>query len=197
MDVRLVPQAVISRSAWFVPRILELKELHMTDHAKHYSLSPNEGKTLFVLGDVVTFKLCAAETNGAYSLIEIISVAGGGPAFLHTHGPQETFWILEGDYEIYGQDENGKKYAISASAGATVHVPGNVPHGFRNVGKTMGKVLAMYEPATDMLDFFNEIGVPMKCCTDPMPVDQMPSPERVAEVLKKHKMEVLETPGTV
>ena len=77
MDVRLVPQAVISRSAWFVARILELKELHMTDHAKHYSLSPNEGKTLFVLGDVVTFKLSAAETNGAYSLIEIISVAGG------------------------------------------------------------------------------------------------------------------------
>lgn len=30
-------------------------------------------------------------------------------------------------------------------AGATVHVPQNVPHGFRNVGKIMGKVLAMYE----------------------------------------------------
>jgi hypothetical protein len=32
----------------------------------------------------------------------------------------------------------------------------------------------------------------MKCCTDPMPVDQMPGPERIAAVLKKHKMEVLE-----
>lgn len=51
----------------------------------------------------------------------------------------------------------------------------------------------MYEPATDMLDFFNEIAVPMKCCTDPMPVDQMPSPERIAAVQKKHKMEVLES----
>jgi hypothetical protein len=87
---------------------------------------------------------------------------------------QETFWILEGDYEIYGL----------------------VPHGFRNVGKTMGKELAMYEPATEMLDFFNEIGVPIKCCTDPMPVDQMPSPERIAAGLKKHKMDVLEAPGT-
>jgi hypothetical protein len=90
----------------------------MTDQAKHYSLRLHEGKALFVLGDVVTFKLSAAETNSAYSLIEIISVPGGGPAFLHTHGPQETFWILEGDYEIYGQDENAKKYAIPASAGA-------------------------------------------------------------------------------
>jgi len=40
---------------------------------------------------------------------------------------------------------------ISAPAGATVHVPGNVPHGFRNVGTTMGKVLAMYEPAPTCL----------------------------------------------
>ena len=46
-----------------------------------------------------------------------------------------------------------------------------------------------------MLDFFNEIGVPMRCCTDPIPVDQMPSPERIAAVLEKHKMEVLEAPG--
>jgi mannose-6-phosphate isomerase-like protein (cupin superfamily) len=169
----------------------------MGDQAKHYSLKPNEGKALFVLGDVVTRKLSAAETNSAYSLFEIISVPGGGPAFLHTHSPQETFWILEGDYEIYGRDENGKKYAIAAPAGATVHVPGNVPHGFRNVGKTMGRLLAMYQPATDMANFFDEIGVPMSCCTDPMPIDQMPSPERIAAVLKKYKMEVLEAPGTV
>jgi hypothetical protein len=37
----------------------------------------------------------------------------------------------------------------------------------------------------------------MSCCTDPMPIDQMPSPERIAAVLKKYKMEVLEAPGTV
>ena len=55
--------------------------------------------------------------------------------------------------------------------------------------------LAMYEPATDMLDFFSEIGVPMTCCTDPIPVGRRPSSERIAAVLKKHKIEILE--GTV
>jgi hypothetical protein len=74
----------------------------------HYSLRPHEGKALFVLGDVVTLKLSTAETNTAYSLIEIMSVPGSGPAFLHTHGPQETFWILEGDHEIYGGMEMGR-----------------------------------------------------------------------------------------
>jgi hypothetical protein len=57
----------------------------MTDQAKHCSLRPHKGKALFVLGDVVTLKLSAAETNSAYSLVEIVSVPGGGPAFLHTH----------------------------------------------------------------------------------------------------------------
>lgn len=168
----------------------------MSTQARHFSLGPNEGKALFVLGDVVTFKITAAESDDAYFLVEITSVPGGGPAFLHTHISQETFWILEGEYEVYGQDENGEKYAIAASVGATVHVPGNVPHGFRNVGDTMGKVLAMYAPVTPQPDFFMEIGVPMESSSDPMPVDQMPSPERIAEVLAKYQMKLLEDPSS-
>jgi hypothetical protein len=67
----------------------------MADQAKHYSLGPSEGKALFVLGDVITLKLSAAETNSAYSLVEVTSVPGGGPAFLHTQSPQ-------GDREALG-----------------------------------------------------------------------------------------------
>jgi hypothetical protein len=48
----------------------------MADQAKHYSLGPSEGKALFVLGDVITLKLSAAETNSAYSLVEVTSVPG-------------------------------------------------------------------------------------------------------------------------
>lgn len=166
----------------------------MSTQAQHFSLGPNEGRAMFVLGDVVTFKITAAESDNAYFVTEIVSVPGGGPAFLHTHIPQETFWIVEGDYEVYGQDENGEKYAIEAPVGATVHVPGNVPHGFRNVGDTMGKVLAIYAPVTHQPEFFTEIGVPMESSLDPMPVDQMPSSERIVEVLAKYEMKLLEEP---
>ncbi len=159
---------------------------------RHYFLGPNEGKALFVLGDVVTFKVTAAESNHAYFLTEIVSVPGGGPAFLHTHVPQETFWILEGEYEVYGQDETGEKYTIEAPVGSTVHIAGNVPHGFRNVGSTMGRVLALYAPVVHQPEFFEEIGVPMASSLDPMPVDQMPSNERILEVLAKHEMTLLE-----
>ncbi len=169
----------------------------MTGQARHFSLGPDEGKALFVLGDVVTFKMTAAESDNAYFITEIKSVPGGGPAFLHTHVPQETFFILEGDYEVYGQDDSGEKYTIAAPAGALVHVPGNVPHGFRNVGNTEGKLLAIYAPTTHQPDFFEEIGVPMGSSLDPMPVDQMPSPGRVIEVLAKYEMRLLEDPFAV
>lgn len=164
----------------------------MVDEKRHFTLGPNEGEAMFVLGDVVTFKLTADESDNAYFLTEIISVPGGGPAFLHTHVPQETFCIIEGEYEVYGQDQNGEKYAIQATAGATVHVPGNVPHGFRNVGETMGKLLAIYAPVVHQPEFFREIGVPMESSLTPMPVDQMPSNERILEVLAKHEMRLLE-----
>ena len=157
-----------------------------------FTLGPNEGKAMFVLGDVVTFKITANESENAYFLTEIISVPGGGPAFLHTHVPQETFWILEGDYEVYGQDDDGEKYAIEASPGTTVHVPGNVPHGFRNVGRTTGKLLALYAPVVHQPEFFREIGVPMESPLAEMPVDQMPGKERIMEVLAKHRMRLLE-----
>jgi mannose-6-phosphate isomerase-like protein (cupin superfamily) len=157
-----------------------------------FSLGPNKGEAMFVLGDVVTFKITAQESDDAYFLTEIISVPGGGPAFLHTHVPMETFWILEGEYEVYGQDGDGEKYAIPASVGTTVHVPGNVPHGFRNVGDTTGKLLALYAPVVHQPEFFTEIGVPMESSIHPMPVDGMPSNERILEVLAKHEMRLLE-----
>ena len=131
----------------------------MSTDGRHFSLGPTEGKTLFVLGDVVTFKVTAAESDNAYFLTEIVSVPGGGPAFLHTHIPSETFWVLEGEYEVYGQDENGEKYTISAPVGSTVHVAGNIPHGFKNVGNEIGKVLALFAPVIHQPEFFEEIGL--------------------------------------
>lgn len=164
----------------------------MDNDGKIIAVGPNEGEAMFVLGDVVTFKITAADSDDHYFLTEIVSVPGGGPAFLHTHVPQETFWILEGEYEVYGRDGNGEKYAISAAVGSTVHVPGNVPHGFRNVGDTMGRLLALYAPVVHQPEFFKEIGVPMGSSLDAMPVDQMPSNERILEVLAKHEMRLLE-----
>jgi quercetin dioxygenase-like cupin family protein len=164
----------------------------VTTDEKIISVGPDEGEAMFVLGDVVTFKITGEDSDYAYFLTEIRSLPGGGPAFLHTHVPQETFWILEGDYEVYGRDRNGEKYAIQAPVGSTVHIPGNVPHGFKNVGDTRGKLLALYAPVVHQPEFFKEIGVAMESSLAEMPFDQMPSNERILEVLAKHEMRLLE-----
>jgi quercetin dioxygenase-like cupin family protein len=159
---------------------------------KIISLGPNEGEAMFVLGDVVTFKITGANSDDAYFLTEIVSLPGGGPEFLHTHVPQETFWILEGEYEVYGRDENGEKYAIDATVGSTVHVPGNVPHGFKNVGDSKGRLLALYAPVVHQPEFFKEIGIPMESALADMPFDEMPGHDRILEVFAKHEMRLLE-----
>jgi mannose-6-phosphate isomerase-like protein (cupin superfamily) len=164
----------------------------VNDGKRILTVRPHDGEALFVLGDVVTFKLTGEDSDHAYFLTEIMSVPGGGPAFLHTHVPQETFWIVEGEYEVYGQDENGDKYAIEATPGTTVHVPGDVPHGFRNVGDTTGRLLALYAPVVHQTEFFREIGAAMESSLAEMPFDQMPSNERILEVLAKHEMRLLE-----
>jgi hypothetical protein len=69
--------------------------------------------------------------------------------------------VLEGVFEVYGQDESGEKYAIHAEVGDSVHVPSNVPHGFKNVGDQPGRMILTYQPAEPMLTFFEEIGIPM------------------------------------
>ncbi|HEU4895833.1 MAG TPA: cupin domain-containing protein [Acidimicrobiia bacterium] len=164
----------------------------MTGNGRIFTVGPNQGEAMFVLGDVVTFKIMGEESDHAYFLTEIRSLPGGGPAFLHTHVPQETFWILEGEYEVYGQDTDGEKYAIEATVGSTVHVPGNVPHGFKNVGETHGRLLALYAPVVHQTEFFREIGVAMESTLSDMPFDQFPSNEHILEVLAKHQMKLLE-----
>jgi hypothetical protein len=47
---------------------------------------------------------------------------------------------------------------------------------------------------THQADFFLDIGVPMESPLDPMPLDQMPSPERIIEVLATHQMKLIENP---
>lgn len=164
----------------------------MTDQGRIIKVGPDEGEALFVIGDVVTIKLTGEEADDAYFLTEIRSLPGGGPAFLHTHVPQETFWILEGEYEVYGQDTNGEKYVIEAPTGTTVHVPGNVPHGFRNVAENNGRLLALYAPVVHQTEFFREIGVPMGSYLDEWPFDQMPGNDRILDVLARHEMRLLE-----
>lgn len=151
-------------------------------------------KSLLVLGELMTVLLSGKETGGKYAVVESITQPGGGVPLLHTHPQQETFFVLEGSYEIFGRDEEGNKYATPMPVGSVVHIPGGVPHGFQNVGDTPGKLLLTFEPAGNMEVFFEDIGIQVDDKANPPALDDPPDMEAVLKAFARYNIHILEAP---
>src|SRR5438046_10633773 len=90
---------------------------------------PGSGKVVGVVGGQSTFKVQSAETGGAYAVLEQKIPAGHGPP-LHVHRHEtEIFYVLDGQFEI---TIGGRK--VTATAGAILVGPRDMPHTFRNAG---------------------------------------------------------------
>ena len=115
------------------------------------------GETYDVIGERLTFKITNAQSDGAFTVVELLAQPGGGPP-LHTHPSSEIFTILEGEFEFSGLDD-GEPYGFRALPGDTVFIPGGAPHAYRAVGDTPGKTMLVLTPGIDMERFFKEAGV--------------------------------------
>jgi len=115
------------------------------------------GESYNVIGEQITFKVTSAETDGTFTVMELLAQPGGGPP-LHTHPSAETFTILEGAFEFSGLDE-GAPYRIRATPGDTVFIPGGVPHTYKAVGDTAGRATLVCTPGREMEQFFAAVGV--------------------------------------
>jgi quercetin dioxygenase-like cupin family protein len=136
---------------------------------------PGGGKQVGVLRSRSTFKVESAQTNGAYAILEQLIPAGHGPPY-HVHRHEtEIFYILEGEFEI---TVGGQK--IPAPKGAIAVCPRNIPHTFRNTGKTEGKLLLTVIPG-NFSNYFAE-------------VDRIDDGDREAirRLAQKHDVEILE-----
>ena len=60
---------------------------------------PGEGRSLWVLGELVTYKTTSEQTGGAYSLFEVTTQPGTGPPPHVQHLEDESFYVLEGEYD--------------------------------------------------------------------------------------------------
>jgi len=158
------------------------------------SIIAGTSKALMVLGDMVTILLTGEETGGKYSVVEITTPPGGGVSLLHTHPASETFYTLAGEFEIYGQDPAGNKYAIPAPSDKTIHVPGDTPHGFSNVGQSMGTIMAIYEPAGNMEVFHQEVGIPVEDKANPNFPNEPPDLDRLMPIFEKYGIVLIEQP---
>jgi quercetin dioxygenase-like cupin family protein len=161
------------------------------DHQRHVHVPSQEGRLLRVLSDIVEIKLSAAETNGAYMLFEIDTPPEGGASVLHTHEPQETFYVLDGTYEFGGIGPDGP-YVIRATAGAAVQIPAGAPHGYKNVGETPARALVLIEPPGQMQALFEELHDAVQSA-EPLtaPPTDLPTLPRILEIFTKYGVVVL------
>ena len=141
----------------------------------HVSL--DEKKPLMVLGTPIAIRVHGAETNGTVCVIESRDLPGGGPP-PHVHGREdETFQVLEGEYEF---SVGGK--TLVAREGSTIFAPRGVPHAYRYVGKSKGRLMCVISPA-GFEKFFERV--------DAMSAEEQRDIPRVVALGKEFGMEIL------
>ena len=78
-------------------------------------------------GERCLIRVPAADTNGAYSLVEIVSDPGDGTP-LHVHQNEDEYlFVLEGTARVAVGDK-----IFDAQAGTMVRLPRNIPHAWGN-----------------------------------------------------------------
>ena len=76
-------------------------------------------------GAIFTIKVLTSETDGKYTVMDVIHPQDLGPALhMHPMGP-ETFYIIEGEYEFVVGEKS-----LSGKSGDTIFVPKGTPHRF-------------------------------------------------------------------
>jgi quercetin dioxygenase-like cupin family protein len=105
-----------------------------------YGLAEGEGEARWWLGGLATMKATGKQTDGRYTLVEVLEPEGEQPFHVH-HREDEGFWVLEGEVTFVVGEQT-----IKASPGTFVFGPKNVPHRY-TVDSGPAKMLFILSPA--------------------------------------------------
>lgn len=115
-------------------------------------LQPGQGKSYWVLGDLYTFKTVSEETDGTYSLMEMIVYPQTGSP-LHVHSREdESFLVQSGEIQFQIEEQT-----LVATSGTFIYSPKGQRHRFANISDRPATVLCWITPA-GLEQFFMEIG---------------------------------------
>ena len=107
-------------------------------------------EVIHLLGDTIRVLAGATDTDGAVTVVEVISPPGGGPP-LHTHPETEVFVVRDGELEL---EVDGAVRRLRAGEAATA--PAGTPHTYRNASDAPARFLVAITPA-GMERFFAEL----------------------------------------
>jgi mannose-6-phosphate isomerase-like protein (cupin superfamily) len=140
-------------------------------------LGPAEGRSVSLRGTEVVFKVESDRADGA-SCVEF-TAAPGFDTGLHVHERlEETFYVLDGDFEFRAGDET-----FQASAGACMFVPPRIPHAFANRSAAPARLLLTMSPATHDRYFDELAGI--------LAADGPPDSDGIAALRKRYDTEQL------
>ena len=118
----------------------------MTSHQSHESgISPHrphgEGEVLWVAGDTCTLKVTSEQTAGRLLIFEASTPPGGGPP-PHVHAVDaETYFILDGEYQVTLGEET-----VTARERDLVFIPPGVLHTYANRTADAARMLTIFTP---------------------------------------------------
>jgi quercetin dioxygenase-like cupin family protein len=138
------------------------------------------GQKVSILGIPMVIRIHGRDTGGVVSAVESHDVPGGGPP-PHVHSREdETFQVIEGEYEFA---VDGKTFV--AKTGTTIFAPRGIPHTYRYLGHSPGRLLCVITPA-GFERFFEAI--------DALTPDQQKDIPRVISIAKEFGLEILPPP---
>lgn len=152
-------------------------------------VGPGEGESVWLLGDLYTFKAVSETTDGAFAVWETTSPPEGGPPPHLHYREDESFYILEGEMEfMIGED------VIRAGSGSFIHVPKGTMHTFKNVGTASARFLVTVVPG-GFEKFFVEAGEPATDKTRPPVQEGPPDVEKLVATAARYDCEIPPPPG--
>jgi quercetin dioxygenase-like cupin family protein len=126
-----------------------------------FRLKPQAGESRWWFGGLAVIKLTSRQTEGRFSLIEVLYPPNlEVPLHVHTR-EDELFHVLEGkiSYRIGAS-------RFEASPGHTLFAPRNIPHGFTVSSPEPARYLIVYSPA-GFEEFIRETSEPAQALTLP------------------------------
>ena len=147
-------------------------------------LKPLKGNSIWVLGDLYTFKITGEQTMGAFTVIEqIIQPESGPPPHIHRL-EDEFFYVLEGKFSFMYGDQSDV-----FESGSFIYIPKNTLHTFKNIGDKQGRLLVTISPA-GLEDFFYSVGTAVSESASSPGLDPI-SIEKVMKLAPDFQMEIV------
>jgi len=149
-------------------------------------IPPGEGaRSLWVMAVLATYKIPSHKTGGAYALFEVATQPGAGPPPHIHHREDESFYVIEGDYEfLIGRE------TLRVGAGTLLYVPKGTLHAHQGVGEGVGRMLVTQTPGGLYECFFEEVGKPVDGDGGPVVVEDQSEMASIVAIAAQYGIEI-------